>query len=96
MSISPNAKNLDKEKNISTSKISRNLNRKFPETESKGFFPAEETKNQQKINTLLDIIKKKDYEIDKLQRLVRNKSEYIQNIEVNSKKYLIFSIILYV
>lgn len=65
----------------STSKFQKNNNNLLgtPTTEKKCL---DETKNEKKIEILMDIIKKKDYEIEKLQRLVRSKSQYIETIEV--------------
>ena len=77
-SASPNKK---KENMPSTSKFQKNNNSLLgtPTTEKKCL---DETKNEKKIEILMDIIKKKDYEIEKLQRLVRSKTQYIETIEV--------------
>lgn len=48
----------------------------------------EKSENNDKIDILLDIIKKKDYEIENLQRLLRSKTQYIQSIEVINKTRL--------
>ena len=50
-------------------------------------FSMEKNEKDEKIEILLDIIKKKDYEIEKLQRLLRSKTQYIQSIEVFSWKF---------
>lgn len=46
-------------------------------------FSIDKSEKNEKIDILLDIIKKKDYEIENLQRLLRSKTQYIQSIEVN-------------
>ena len=62
----------------STSKFQKNNNSLLgtPTTQKKLL-------DESKIEILMDIIKKKDYEIEKLQRLVRSKTQYIETIEVN-------------
>lgn len=76
-------------KNENSASVSPNT-RTLQKEKNKGF-SLEKNDQDEKIEVLLDIIKKKDYEIEKLQRLLRGKSQYIQSIEVYLLKiFLIF------
>lgn len=69
------------------SSVSPNTKTLQKEKNFKGLSIEKSEKND-KIDILLDIIKKKDYEIENLQRLLRSKTQYIQSIEVMNKTIL--------